>query len=1307
MNKNIVKQTVVAALLTSSIFSFTPVSYGKETTIQQSIDAVKLEMKKAPLYYVDPALKSVLEPSKDLYPVLNDVKKHYKEVKQQIQSSNLSSKEKKEKIKELDALYEEKITKGVIPYIDAYNYAVKYLDPILKEMLDAHAAGDLEGVEQAYHKLSYQLGSRTSILYRFTGKAPRDLLLEKYKKPSDAKRDELRIPVTIYMKNNEVLKLWNEGKKEEARKVMDEVLTLASKTSIDGKTNYSNLLSKEVKEAEALFSTLPIPTPTPTPEVPSNPSVGGGGNEEPSESSAERKLRIAKANAIVELEAYGKQFEFSEVDWSTILLIKESGKRAINNSASTKTVEQELLATKISIDQVKTKAAATLALNEVIIAAEQLLVNHVEGANVGQAVAVDRIALAQAITTAKAIYTDATNRTQADLENASAILTTAITTFESQVVKAGDATALNETITVAEQLLDKHAEGTGVGQAPVSVRETLTQAIGTAKTIYSNAASKTQADLDNASTILTTAITTFEAQVVKAGDASVLNGNITEAEQLLVNHADGTNVGQASAAARETLAQAITVAKAIYSDADNQTQAELDNANTTLTTAITTFEAQVVKAGDATALNGAITTAEQLLDNHAVGTGVGQASASARETFEQAITVAKAIQSNAASKTQADLDNASTILTTAITTFGAQVVKAGDAMVLTRAITEAEQLLVNHTEGTGVGQASSSARETFEQAITVAKAIHSNAASKTQADLDNASTILTTAITTFGAQVVKAGDAMVLTRAITEAEQLLVNHTEGTGVGQASSSARETFEQAITVAKAIHSNAASKTQADLDNASTILTTAIMTFETQVIKAGDATVLTRAITEAEQLLVNHKEGIGVGQASAVARETLGQAITVAKAIYSDAGNQTQADLDNAITTLTSAITIFKAEVVKAGDTTRLSITINNATTLHTNAVEGVAVGQYVVGSKNVLNDAINAANLVLDNASSKTEQQIQTAEIALQTAMTMFQNSIVKEITGLHNITLTTNETNTENIVVLETNETLVVTPNDLSNGIISLGANQENGVISITSSSMTGQTSVVVNVLKDGQVIKTGTFIVKVEQKNYISHTSKELVTLDFSTTPATVAKLVSKPVTVIDFTGNRKDFSLRIQTADSDETIPISLYWALSREVSVGAAMSGIVNSAIQMHMQEKYGMAGFNMITASSWESPEYSNVFNIMSSETGSSAKLTLLGADWSYFFEGSTATGTDVDTSKNRTFTIGDGTNTAIIQLTTKFGTIDDLVNRINSRLTNAGVKAKAEKIGTTQFKITSTSITGSIIIEGADKTDFFD
>lgn len=354
MNNRIVKETVAAALIISSIFSFTTITYGKEPTIQQSIDAVKLEMKRAPLNYVNPALESDLEPSKDLYPILNNVKKHYKEVKQQIQSSKLSTKVKKEKIKELDSLYEEKIAKGVIPYIDAYNYAVKYLDPILKEMLAAHTAGDLKGIEKAYHKLSYQLDSRTSILYRFTGKAPRDLLLERYKKPSDVKRDELRIPVTVYMKNNEVLRLWNEGKKEEAKKIMDEVLALIEKASDNGNTDFLNLLSKEVQETAALFST----NPTPTPQVPSNPSVGNGNNEAPSENPTEQRLRIAKSNAIAELENYKKanKDNYSLTNWTTVLSEKTSWTNTIKSATSPSIVAQILSDAKAAIDQLAVKS---------------------------------------------------------------------------------------------------------------------------------------------------------------------------------------------------------------------------------------------------------------------------------------------------------------------------------------------------------------------------------------------------------------------------------------------------------------------------------------------------------------------------------------------------------------------------------------------------------------------------------------------------------------------------------------------------------------------------------------------------------------------------------------------------------------------------------------------------------------------------------------------------------------------------------------------------------------------------------------
>ena len=114
MKRKLWKEIMVAVLLVSSILSFSPIAYGETTSIQQSIDAVKMEMKKAALSYVEPALKGELVPSSSLDSVLNSVKKNYQETRKIILASNLSEKEKQAKLKELDALYEEKIVKGLI-----------------------------------------------------------------------------------------------------------------------------------------------------------------------------------------------------------------------------------------------------------------------------------------------------------------------------------------------------------------------------------------------------------------------------------------------------------------------------------------------------------------------------------------------------------------------------------------------------------------------------------------------------------------------------------------------------------------------------------------------------------------------------------------------------------------------------------------------------------------------------------------------------------------------------------------------------------------------------------------------------------------------------------------------------------------------------------------------------------------------------------------------------------------------------------------------------------------------------------------
>lgn len=405
------------------------------------------------------------------------------------------------------------------------------------------------------------------------------------------------------------------------------------------------------------------------------------------------------------------------------------------------------------------------------------------------------------------------------------------------------------------------------------------------------------------------------------------------------------------------------------------------------------------------------------------------------------------------------------------------------------------------------------------------------------------------------------------------------------------------------------------------------------------------------------------------------------------------------LDLATAELDSALTNFEGKIINAGDTTALTTAITKGTNLYKNTEEGVEIGQNVKGSKATLKEAINVAELVVTNSANKTTQQLDDAKAALDLAVVAFENSKVTALSGLLNVTVTGTGVDTSNHINLENEETLVLTSSDLTNAVATVATvtSDPSGIAEVTGVAVGGPIKITAQVKKDGQVIKAGTFNVTVVP---MAITSKIITNFDFSTVNGTQAKLVSKPVTLSDFTGERKDFTIVIGT----DRIPIYVSWALSTDFSKGASMGSVVESHIQDFYYKKGGANGIlnRPIAAFGFE-----DTFQISAFQPGSASSFTLEGADWSYFFEQSSGLGTDTDTSKNRTFTISDGTTTANIQLTSNFVTIDDLVNHINKRLINTGVKAQAEKVNIAEFKITSTSSTGNIIIDGVNKADFFE
>ena len=263
MKRNFMKTTTATALLAGAILVASPSAFAKTDTLDHTVQTLKVELNAAAKQYINPALTGNLAPSNLLYPTLDSVKKNYETTRKAITNSKLSSKEKEGKLKEIDALYNEKITKGLVPYIDAYNYASKYLVPIMSDLNKAEEKNDFAAVEKGYHALSAQLRERTAILYRFSGKAARDLLLEQFKKPADQVRDELKIPVTVYMKLAELQGLYTSGKLPEALKAYEELKALVASLPKDSTDQFYIALQQELKKIEALVNGIPNLNPAP------------------------------------------------------------------------------------------------------------------------------------------------------------------------------------------------------------------------------------------------------------------------------------------------------------------------------------------------------------------------------------------------------------------------------------------------------------------------------------------------------------------------------------------------------------------------------------------------------------------------------------------------------------------------------------------------------------------------------------------------------------------------------------------------------------------------------------------------------------------------------------------------------------------------------------------------------------------------------------------------------------------------------------------------------------------------------------
>ncbi|MDO8505746.1 MAG: cohesin domain-containing protein, partial [bacterium] len=133
--------------------------------------------------------------------------------------------------------------------------------------------------------------------------------------------------------------------------------------------------------------------------------------------------------------------------------------------------------------------------------------------------------------------------------------------------------------------------------------------------------------------------------------------------------------------------------------------------------------------------------------------------------------------------------------------------------------------------------------------------------------------------------------------------------------------------------------------------------------------SDLTALNAAIVSAQSLHDGANEGTTPGEYAVGSKAILQSAINTAALITS---SEAQSVVDAAVVNLNAAITTFNAGLVALSDLSSLITAIASAQTLHDGATEGTSPGEYTVGSKAILQSAIDAASLI---TSSETQSVV--------------------------------------------------------------------------------------------------------------------------------------------------------------------------------------------------------------------------------------------------------------------------------------------------------------------------------------------
>jgi len=226
-----------------------------------------------------------------------------------------------------------------------------------------------------------------------------------------------------------------------------------------------------------------------------------------------------------------------------------------------------------------------------------------------------------------------------------------------------------------------------------------------------------------------------------------------------------------------------------------------------------------------------------------------------------------------------------------------------------------------------------------------------------------------------------------LTALIKTVEDFLADAVEGSSDGEYPSGSKAKLQKAADAAQTVVDNA-DATQSDVSTAINDLEDAFGTFKSSV-NGVNKSELTALIKTVEDFLADAVEGSSYGEYPSGSKSKLQKAADAAQTV-ADNANATQSEVNTAVQNLENAFSTFKSSVndVNKAALEKLIATVEAKLA---SATEGTNKGDYPVGSKATLQNAVDDAQAVVDN-SSASQSKVDSEAYDLQSAYDTFLNS---------------------------------------------------------------------------------------------------------------------------------------------------------------------------------------------------------------------------------------------------------------------------------------------------------------------------